>query len=603
LGNEVLKASTAEKFITAYKASLLSSPKTHIINFTGNMGMGALLQLRDIPATFADMALARMTGQRSKVLNAKGRLGALRRGTTEGVADARAVLRGDVPVSNRFMEARETNYDNAFANLYTKGVFRALDASDRIFKGQAFAESIDEQLRVIAKNRGLTGKAAEEFVARTTAAPTMDVVAEAMLDAERATFQQTTELSKAAVQLRDKLGTFGQLLFPFAKTPANIATTITNYTPLGLAGPEFRRNAKKVVAGLATTREQRMVAERLGEASTGGLLLLAGYLKAKKDEMTGFYPSDERTRAQWESERRMEGAVRVGDQWVQVNRLSPVGNLLTIGAALADIEKGDPDILSLAIGSVAAPLSAVTDLPMVQGVSNLSEALSPEATPEQRKSAMLRIGGGMVAGAIPFSGLLRSTAQTTDPLVRETRAEGRLAQMGNQVLAGLPGASRTLPAKVSPLGDEMRRGGTAFERFASPFPRQTDMGSVDPLVAALREADTVVGRVPRRKGETPEAYQARATRTGQVVRAVTERAMQSPALRSIDTMNVERIQRQLEAAGVDTEGKDADDLRAALRTQMLERVIARGKTLAAKQFRERVPPRARALDRILTRQP
>jgi len=84
---------------------------------------------------------------------------------------------------------------------------------------------------------------------------------------------------------------------------------------------------------------------------------------------------------------------------------------------------------------------------------------------------------------------------------------------------------------------------------------------------------------------------------------VTERAMQSPALRSIDTMNVERIQRQLEAAGVDTEGKDADDLRAALRTQMLERVIARGKTLAAKQFRERVPPRARALDRILTRQP
>ena len=606
LGRELRVSTWKEKAITLFKASLLTSPKTHMANLTGNVGMAALRQLRDVPATLADVALATVTGQRSKVLDVGGRWKALQRGAERGIEEAKMVMRGDVPASDKFREIREVNYDNAIANLYTKGIFRSLDASDRVFRNLAFAESLDEQARVIAKNRGLKGEAADRFVSEMRTAPTVEMTADAILAADVATFQQSSGLSRGAMKFREKVNEqipfMGDLLFPFVKTPSNIAQTIVNYTPLGVAGSQFKSNLKKVVAKTATTSQQRMVAERLGEASTGTALLALGMYLASDDKMTGFFPSDQRTRAKWEAERRMEGAMKVGNEWVQINRISPVGNLLTIGAALNDVMRGDPDLLSLAIGSVAAPLSAVAELPMAQGLSNISEIVNPQSTPEERTAAATRLGGGIVSGTIPFSGLLRSAQQAMDPTERESRTENRLESVMRQVGTGIPGVAQQLPARVDPLGRTIERGGTAFERFVSPLPRQTAMTDVDPVQRALAEANSVVGRVARRKGETPEEYAARAQQTGQLTYEMVRRATESPQYAMVDTMNTDRLRRVLASSDIDVNALGDDELRTAYRTLLLDRVIQRAKSTAARRTPFTTPTRTRQLETALTRQ-
>lgn len=603
LGTAIRKATPTEKLVTLYKTSLLTSPKTHLANLFGNVGMAAVRQVRDVAATFADMALAAATGQRTKVLDIGGRWRATARGAAKGLEDAKRVMRGELPSAEKFREIREVNYDSALANLYTKGVFRSLDASDRVFRGLAFAESIDEQARAIAMNKGLRGDAARTFVENVTKAPTTEMVADAMLAADIATFQQSGELSRVALSARRKLGALGDLLFPFAKTPANIAQTIVNYSPLGITGSQFRKNLKRVLASEATTSQQRMVAERIGEVSTGTALILLGYLKGQDGTMTGFFPADSRTRAQWEAEGKLEGAVKVGNDWVQINRISPVGNMLTVGAALADVERGNPGMLAMALGSLAAPLSAITDLPMVQGLSNLTEIIDTQATPEQREAAATRLAGGIVGGAIPFSGLLRSAQQALDPTVREARTEGRVESAVRQATAGVPGLAQRLPAKVDPMGRPVERGGTALERFISPFQRRTDITTQDPVQRALADANAVVGRVDRRKGETPEAYATRAQLTGETVRQAVGRVVESPAYAAIDTMNVDRLRRGLVDAGVDTEGLSDDGIRNAWRSVVLDRVIRRAKSVASRRMPNTTPSLVRQLERAVERQP
>lgn len=604
MGREMRKATFGEKVVTAFRASLLTGPKTFMANLTGNAGMAALRTIRDIPATFLDMAMAARTGQRTKVFDVRGRMRAAVDGARKGMDDAKAVMAGRSPASQKFSEIREVNYDNAFANLYTKGVFRTLDATDRVFRSLAFSSSIDEQVRALARTNGLTGDAAVEFVERMTKAPTDGMVADAILAADAATFQQNTAMTRAALKIRDSIpGNLGYILFPFAKTPTNIATTIVHHTPLGLGGTQFVRNVKRVLARTATTAEQRMVAERVGEVSTGSALVLLGYLKGKRGEMTGFYPADERTRAQWEVEGKKEGAVKANGNWVQVNRISPVGNLLTIGASLADVERGSPDLLAMAIGSVASPLSAVTDLPMAQGISNITEVLDTGSTPEQKRDALSNIVGGTLSGMVPFSGLLRSTAQAMDPVMRETRTDGRMATALNRVQAGIPFLSERLPAKVDPLGREVQRGGTALERFASPLQRERDLTTVDPVRAALQEANAVVGRMARRKGEGMQEYHDRATAIGGTVTNVIGRVVESEPYQRIATMNVDRIRRALTEGNVDVEGKSDDDLRNAYRSMLLERVISRAKSAAGRAYRPATKPTVTRLQRALDRQP
>lgn len=585
LGRDVQKSTFGEKVAAIFRANLLTNPKTHAINITGNVGMRLLETAKDVPATLFDALVGAATGVRTKDLSLKDlALGGMQ-GAKKGLADAAEVLRrGDVD-TRAFDIPRQVNFDSPIANAYVHGVFRALSAEDKFFRTMAYTRSLEEQARIMAKAKGLKGQALIDDVQATVRKPSAAMEAQAIMDADVATFRQDSGLAQAASQFRSGLGKvvsepIANLIMPFARTPANIAQTILNYSPVGAISAAGKlRGVGKGAAGVARQKE---AVEALGRASLGTAAMWAGYQMAKKDEMTGFYPFDEKTRKEWELTGRTEGSVKIGDQWVQVNRLSPLGNLLTIGAALHQLEQEDPDVAALVIGTATAPASAVYDLPMVSGVRDLIEVFRPSAA-GQRGERATKYVGRLAQGFIPAAGLVRGVARGMDETVRQTRT-GEGTSVGRMLQSGIPGAAEQLPERLTALGEPLQRQGGLLQSLLSPVQTSRVKTATDPLLREIERTKAVPTPLQQRKGESDAMFAERQRTTGGVIRQVLSDVTQNQQYRDIQRMDPMEIRQILASKRIDTSKMDDAQVRTRFQRYVLDDVISRVKGDVGKSF-------------------
>lgn len=602
LAQEARKATWQEKFAALYKAGLLTAPRTHMSNAIGNTFMAVLEGAKDAPATFFDAMLSASTGVRTKAFDPVAMARASGRGAVQGAKDAEAVMRGKIPSTQTDLDLpREINFDNPFLNLYTKTVFRSLSASDQFFKNMAIARSIDEQARLLAEAEGLKGQAFKDRVVQLITKPTDTMAARAIGDAEIATFTESSQLSKTAIYLRNGLnkvtgGVGGDILFPFAKTPANIAQRIIQYSPANFAY-QIGRLAGPLLKGTVDAKLQKEVVEQLGRGFTGSAAIYLGYAMAQNDRMSGFFPDNQRERDAWEAQGKIEGAMKLpevfGDNWIQINKLSPLGNLMQIGAQMWELQKNPRvDPWSFAAGTAAAPFRSVSELPMVANVNDIIDFFKAAGGPETGEAAM-SIAARSATAAIPFSGLLRSVAQGIDPTVRETKAPTTLERAANQMQATIPFASRGLPARVDPLGREQQRVMGPVESIFSPLQRRPDLTATDPVRAALAKTGASIGRIERLPTETGEQYAQRERMTGGLINQVLGNVIQSPGYKAIDTMGPERIRFLMERYAENADpgkpidfSKVSDDrIRSRLQGIILERAASQVKSEITKATR------------------
>jgi len=609
MGAEVRKATWQEKFAALFKAGLLTAPSTHVSNLVGNVTMQQLEVIKDIPATLFDMAIGAATGVRTKDLNVRSLARASASGAWQGLQDAKQVLKGgmtDIELAskspNRLLEgAKQVQFDSPLLNLYTQGVFRTLGASDAMFKRLSFVRSIDEQARVLAKQSGLTGDAAAQEAKRLASQPSDEMVLRAITDAEVATFNDNTRLAQAALDLRRRAGLPGDILFPFARTPANIATRIVEYSPLGFA--EIRNVAK--VGGLPA--DQRRVVEALGRASVGTGAMALGYLLAQRGQMTGFFPKDPAERKRWATAGKLEGAIQKDGVWYQMNRISPLGNLMQIGAALHDVRTNpSADLLTTGVAGATAPLRTVSELPMVANIGDLIKAFGESAGTEGAGEAIADIAARQAQGFIPAAGLVRAVTRTTDPNIRETKGATFTERTTNRFLASLPIASETLPVKRTPLGTAIQRVEAEYgpaRRIASglfnPFQRQRATGATDPVARELERVQATVPTVSLRPGETQAQYAKRQEIVGRVMRNVAARTMASPGYRRIATASPDRVRAILQQAGDEfalAESNLSDDeIRTRLQSYVMDRAMSQAKTRLSRAMPKPAGPPRRFL--------
>jgi hypothetical protein len=605
LAQELRKSTWQEKVATWVKAGMLTSPKTHIANIGGNTTMQALESAKDLPAAIFDKLLSIRTGIRTKDFDAIASGKSSLKGAIESKKAVMDALRGKKDLSAGLDAVREVTYDNALANIITKGVFRSLGAADEFFKSVSFARSIGEQARVMAKAEKLVDDELTKRIAHLTAAPTDEMVLRAAADAAIATFQDDTWLSKGAIGMRKWMGLPGDLLFPFAKTPANIASRIADYGPIGFAKELFALH-KVLSSGTPNYALQKKVVEGLGRATIGGAAITVGYFAAKNGRMTGFFPSNPRERNAWESSGKMEGSIKVGDNWVQVSKLSPLGNLLQVGASLHDMENEvDTDASLLAQGAKAvyggltSPLRSVAELPMVANVNDLTETIG-KAGSDEMWDATARIAGRQVSGLIPFSGLSRSLAQATDQTVRETKAPTVYEATKNTVKASIPGLSRTLPERLDPLGRTQQRDLGVIGSLFSPVAVRKSL-TTDPMRAELERTNAVITPVKRRKDETPQMFLERKRMTGSTMDRVMRSVTSSPQYKAIGDMSTDNARALLENAGVSSEGISDERIRSRLQGAMLERIMDRAKSAIYRAQPKTIKQRASEFSKSITR--
>ena len=237
----------------------------------------------------------------------------------------------------------------------------------------------------------------------TTGVPD-DFVLLAISDAEQAVFQNQNALGAIISGSKHKLrrlgaqpgvkgasfrGTLAALEFivPFSNTPGAVLGRLIERTPIGLVSGVNgmrRLNAAvkngvepKIIAQMQRDAVTRFGRGVTGTAAGGGMFaLVLGMKLGEKDLISGRFPDDSQERQKWLQSGKMEDAVKFGDDWFKLTGISPLGNLLAIGAQLA-IDALNPNytVSDRIAQTVAHGAETVLDQSFLRGTADRIDAV------------------------------------------------------------------------------------------------------------------------------------------------------------------------------------------------------------------------------------
>lgn len=451
---------------------LLSSPKTHVVNITGNVFktllmpaekmwggrfMGDESMIREGISTYTGMRkyfteslkmahLAWKSGDNildagHKVMDGNNRtvLGTFDK-VKQDILD-RKIARGDT--SGRLSELEELQA-HCFSFLGVPS--RALGAADEFFK------QLNYRANVYAK---LSGEAAGKFSGDAAAmARYVEDGMEAAFDkAGRGTRTDALRIAQEATwtqPLRDDAyfgGGVGQaalnmvngypplrLVMPFIRTPTNLIRDFVAHTP-GL-----NTLTKRYKDAIAAGGERK--AHALGQTATGSVLWMTAATLAYSGKMTGGYPRDPAARQAWIDSGIEPYSFKIGDKFVSFARLDPFSTFFGIAADIAEYTRnwGDSARGNLAGGAVLALANNITSKSYLMGLVELMDALTDTTVDASRMEKFIQRSVTMF---VPYSSGLRFTRHMADDSLREVR--GNL----DAILNSIPLASHLLPERYS----------------------------------------------------------------------------------------------------------------------------------------------------------
>lgn len=505
------KTSVLETISALRKAGLLTGVKTHLRNVGSTAAYQVFDEVARVPAAITDLAVSAVSRRRS--ISGPNPVAVGRssyQAATKGVKEAVQILKQGATQEDlaKLDIKREVNSGWRVIDAYTNGVFRLLGAQDKVFKTYAIKRSLEDQSRVIALNESRSGQLTRGEIARRTKelseSPTAEMAAQAITDAEVATFNNRGVISGAIQSGKSRLGQGGRfaldLLVPFVQTPSNVFTRLIEATPLG-AAKAVGRGSLAAFNKNFTIEEQRAFSQTMGRSTTGTALIILGYVLASKGLATGTRDDEPAKAERDKAAGRSAMAIRVGDQWHQVGAFSPLANLVAIGATLyreEHQELKDESQRPLKIATIAG--KTVLEQPMLKGVSSLTETLT------QPGRSGPRLAGNIAGSFVPT--LVSDVGAVTDNRRRDVKG------IQDAVVNRIPLLRRTLPESVDVFGKplEARRSAAVDPTLASGARDVTD-----PLLKELTRLDAGVPKSSRKPNESEADYRARIIAEGQAM--------------------------------------------------------------------------------------
>lgn len=273
--------------IRAYmRISMLLNPKTQVRNVFGNVGIMPVNVVADVIASRVDKLIAhktnvRTTGNIDLAQYAKG----FKQGVSQSYNDFKKGINTRNMEGNRFevTEGKSFNDAHLLGKLLNKTdnlTSFLLDGGDRGFYEGAFMNSIHNQM-----------------VLNNTDTVTQEMINIATNEALQRTWQDNNKYTKFVMDIRQGLNNIvsikgyglGDVLIPFAKTPANLTKAIIDYSPVGLVTSITKGKKLKnaIETGQFTAEMQHQFVQDLGKATAGTLLYVLGYALAQAGAITG----------------------------------------------------------------------------------------------------------------------------------------------------------------------------------------------------------------------------------------------------------------------------------------------------------------------------
>ena len=470
--SELVPANLGKKLKTYRNISLLLNPKTLGRNIVGNSLFNTVDTLSKGLAVPFDRAIGLVTKQKTRVAP---QLKELFTGGAKGL---------------------KTGFKEALEGIDTRGLGQRFDLnSGRAFQspvGQFFETALDVGLRVpdrMQYEATFAESVANMMKAQGLTEPTQKILEQAEKEALESVFQNDSVLSGSVLGLRDALNLkgavgnkipenyknlldnigardlgLGDLLVPYAQTPANLAQQGINYSPLG-----FIKGIGNALQG-----NQRQASLDLARATLGTGLMGGGYLLGKNKLATPSQFEDNYIKNRDVKNNLQTIGIRpdqLGDMWYAP--FQPMSIPLSVGIASA---YGD--------NPLQAGVNTLFDLPFLQNFSRGISDIKDKGIAE----AGINFAGSIPAQFVPTG--LSQIAQLVDPYLRETSADSKIMQGINQAITKVPFASKTLPAKYDVTGKPVERYSTngaqrLFDIFVNPT--FINKKSDDPVVNELKD--------------------------------------------------------------------------------------------------------------------
>lgn len=460
-----IPATTGQSIKAWMRISMLFNPKTQVRNVMGNAVITPVNMFSDSVSAGIDKLISKKTGIRTTGnTNIKNYAKGFRKGLYESYNDFKKGINTRNIEGNRFEVSEGKNFNN-------KGLGKALnrvdnllsfmlDAGDRGFYEATFTNSINNQL-----------------VLNNTTEVTQEMIDIATTEALQRTWQDNNNYTKAVLGIRKILNNvnvkgygLGDVLIPFAKTPANLTKAIVDYSPVGLV-KTLTSDAIKLKNsfenGQYTPQLQHQFVQNLGKATAGSFLYVLGYALAQAGVITGEADEDKDVKNFMKNSLGINSySIKIGDKSFSYDWAQPIATPFTIMANYVKYSNDNPE--ASAIDKAINAMNIGTEQLLQQSfMESLNTVLNGSGTTlENLSQAVLELP----SRAIPtFS---KQIADMVDSTQRTSFEYDKPIQSAiNSIIAKIPFASKTLPASVDTLGNEIKKYGgdnNIFNVFLNP---------------------------------------------------------------------------------------------------------------------------------------
>jgi hypothetical protein len=511
-----LLGTTQELFIN----SILSGPKTHLVNSIGN----ALFQGMNIAETSVAARLGRFLSGEEHVM--AGEASAMVYGSLSAWRDALRLaaktFKSGRPLD--FIEKFEGQSDRAISSVNLLpaskqdgflgsavdglGAFirlpteRVMAPTDEFFKTIAYRAELSRQAYLHAQRSAAGGPInAEKAIADFMENPPTDAVQMAGDYMTYSSFQNPLGPKGQKWQMALQSTPAGFLIAPFIRTPVNVfKAAFAERSPLAVFSAEWRAQ----VARGGRERDLALARAGMGTATVG--LVAAA---AASGSITGGGPSNPDARKILEATGwqpysfRYENPVTGEVTYQSYSRAEPFAYLVGATAdtvellAYSDYEdelKTEEEQKRLMIAALVAGVANNTmNKTFMQGVADFTEAMSDPS----RYFVNYAERTGMAL--LPYSSFRRQLGQMQDPIVREAWTMSEKARAAS----GIPGFSEDAPPRRDIFGEPIQYKGGSLVGIMSPFPdtKAKDDPILREIAAVMDETRVVPVAMPFKRVE------------------------------------------------------------------------------------------------------
>jgi hypothetical protein len=596
--------------------SLLSAFTTHAVNVGANLAFVGV----QIPERFIAGAIGSV--RRGITKSTEGvRMGealslmhGIRQGLLEGLLFAAKAFKDESPISGGLktkLEARQNKAITAenfgldpvstagratdLLGVAVRLPGRFLVSEDEFFKGlsgrmQLHALSYRRMMDAI--DGGMPVDMAKRQYEMNMRNPGQDLIDEVGKFSEMVTFQKDLEgfLGNMQTTMSHPLA---KIFVPFFKTPSNIVKAVSERSPLALMMPSFY---KAIKAGGAEA-DAALAKIALGTSVMATFATFAGGEAGDDVIITGSGPTAPGSIQAFQRQglqpysfnfKQDDGTYKS----VSYSRFDPISGVLAIAADYAEYAKYEDDpskLEQLTMGASLAAANYLGQLPMLQGMANVSEIMgsSYTSTAERMQAAMNLVSKqatSTVLGPMFGGSMMASIERYNDPTINDTRVNPDTPpiikgfyEALNQAKSRNPLFAKDLPPKLNLWGEQMQAGyGEAWEMVSPIRIKDAAYNAVDQEIEQLSFVLGSSLTMPSRKidgvGLEPEQYNQLITHMN--IETIHGKTMKEEMLDTVLSADYQRM-------GVDDKVKELRDIMSEYRDKAEAIVIRSNPGLAA----------------------